>query len=266
VKKFIVSVTLTIVIATCCAFGAKNISKAYFTDTTEKNITDVHIEKITFFDSQRQRIIPAAIYTKKGIEEKLYKGIIIVNHGYGQNNPDSYLQYSYLANQCALNGYYVVSIQHELPQDSLIPDSGIPQIVRKPFWERGSDNVHYVVTELRKSHPYLNVNNSTLIGHSNGGDIIALYGIKFPNTVKNIITLDNRRMALPKLENLRVLSLRSSDQQPDIGVIPSPHEQKLYNISIIALRDTPHNSMSDFANDNQRKEILKYVLSFIEDN
>lgn len=263
-KSFLFAVLITIFAFNHASFAAKNQRIISETDTTEHIVSDIQLEKVVFFDTLRQRTIPIAIYTKKGIVEKLYKGIIIINHGYGQNNPNSYLAYSYLTDHFASKGYYVVSIQHELPHDSIIPSSGNLQVLRKPFWERGSDNIHYIISELQKSHQHLNYKNTTLIGHSNGGDIIAYYCTKYPNTVKSIVTLDNRRMALPKSENLRVLSLRSSDQLPDIGVLPSSAEQERYRISIITLPNTPHNSMSDSADDTQRKEIIYYISSFLE--
>jgi hypothetical protein len=152
-----------------------------------------------------------------------------------------------------------------LASDSLLPLTGIPQIVRRPFWDRGADNILFVINELKKSNPDLDFENITLIGHSNGGDMTALFPQKYPNIVKKIITLDNRRMAFPKAKGLKVYSLRSSDQPADEGVLPSAEDQKKFGMTIVKLPNTIHNNMDDNANEIQRTEIRNYILSFLKD-
>ncbi|MBK7227195.1 MAG: hypothetical protein IPH96_17950 [Saprospiraceae bacterium] len=93
------------------------------------------------------------------------------------------MAYTYLTEYLAAKGFFVVSIQHELATDSLLPLKGNPQIVRRPFWARGADNILFVINELKRTNPDLDFNHISLIGHSNGGDMTAL----FPR--KNIRTL-----------------------------------------------------------------------------
>ena len=52
---------------------------------------------------------------------------------YGQNKGGNNLAYSYLTQISSQKDYFVASIHHELTTDSLIPTTGIPQIVRRPF-------------------------------------------------------------------------------------------------------------------------------------
>lgn len=217
------------------------------------------LDTLTLFDQSRNREIPIALY-KPGIDSP---EIVIFSHGYGYNKGGNYLAYSYLTEYLASKGYFVASIQHELPTDSLIPSTGIPQIVRRPFWERGADNILFVINELKKSNPELDFKHITLIGHSNGADMTALFSQKYSGVIYKIITLDNRRMALPGTTNPKVYSLRSSDQPADQGVIPSAGEQKKYGITIIKLSNTIHNNMDNKANKKQRKEITNYVLTFL---
>ncbi len=112
--------------------------------------------------------------------------------------------YSYLAEFLASKGYFIVSIQHELSKDGLMPLSGIPQIERKPFWERGADNILFTIKKLKKTNPELDFNHITLIGHSNGEGMIALFPNKHPGIVDRIITLDNRRVPLPRTDKIKV--------------------------------------------------------------
>ncbi len=226
---------------------------------------EIRLDTLKLYDQARQREIPIAIYQPKSIKKIKNQGVIIFSHGYGQNKGGDYLAYSYLNEFLASKGYFVASIQHELSTDSLLPLTGNPQIVRRPFWERGTDNILFVINELKKTNPELDFKHITLIGHSNGGDMTALFPQKYPNIVDKIITLDNRRMALPRMKAPKVYSLRSSDQPADEGVLPTDEETKKFGMKIIKLPNTIHNDMDDNANEEQRKEIRKYVLSFLQD-
>jgi predicted esterase len=223
------------------------------------------LDTTVLLDKIRNRSIPIATYTPDSKAQNSRTKIVIFNHGYGQNKGGDYLAYSYLTAYLAQKGYFVVSIQHELPNDSLLPLTGIPQIVRRPFWDRGADNILFVINELKKTNPYLDFNHLALIGHSNGGDMVALFPQKYPNIVAKIITLDNRRMALPRTTKPQIYSLRSSDQQADVGVLPTADEEKKWGISIIKLPNTSHNDMDDHANTEQRKEINNYILNFLRE-
>lgn len=224
--------------------------------------SNVLLNTVTLFDSARSRPIPLAIY-QPSIRPKKQQ-VVVVSHGYGQNKGGDYLAYSYLTEFLAGKGYFVASIQHELPTDSLIPSAGIPQIVRRPFWERGADNILFVINELKRQYPTLDFRHINLIGHSNGGDMTALFPQKYPGIVDKIITLDNRRMALPRTASPHVYSLRSSDQPADEGVLPTAEEQKQFGIKIITLPNTIHNDMDNSANAEQRKEINQYILTFLK--
>lgn len=242
---------------------------SFFTDLSkpiafklERNFSP---DKLKWYDQARKREIPIAIYQSKTVKKTPKQRLVIFSHSYGQNRGGDYLMYSYLTEFLASKGFFVVSIQHELATDSLIPSTGKPQIVRRPFWERGADNILFVINELQKTHPELDYHQITLIGHSNGGDMTALFPQKYPNIVHKIITLDNRRMALPRTAKPQVYSLRSSDQPADEGVLPTEEERKKIGARIITLANTKHNDMDDDATDEQRKEIQNYLLSFLND-
>lgn len=218
-------------------------------------------DTFTLLDVSRNRAIPVALYKPTAKHPE----VVIISHGYGQNRGGDYLTYSYLTDFLASKGYFVVSIQHELPTDSLMQVTGIPQVVRRSFWERGAINILFVINELKKSNPDLNFKHITLIGHSNGGDMTALFPQKYPGLVDKIITLDNRRMASPRTTVPKVYSLRSRDQPADEGVLPTFEEQQTYGMTIIKLPNTIHNDMDDGADSAQRKEIQDYVLGFLRE-
>jgi predicted peptidase len=240
-------------LTSCSIFGKIDQDKSHF---------KFSLDTLKLYDQSRQREIPIAIY-KPTSKVSGKQRLVIFSHGYGQNKGGDYLAYSYLTEFLVTKGFFVVSIQHELATDSLLPLTGNLQIVRRPFWELGADNILFVINELKKTNPHLDFKHITLIGHSNGGDMTALFPQKYPNTVERIISLDNRRMQLPKTKNVKVYSLRSSDQPADEGVLPTEDEVKKYKMKILKLENTIHNEMDDKANNEQRKEIQEYVLSFI---
>jgi hypothetical protein len=255
--------TLLCVLLTSVYFFSPAISQS---QTSARN-SAVKLDTVTLFDSTRNRLIPVALYSlKTNNRQKLGKQkLVIFSHGYGANKGGDYLAYSYITEKVALEGYFVASIQHELPTDDLMPLTGVPQVVRRPFWDRGVVNILFVLNVLKKSHPTLDYEHCVLMGHSNGGDMTALFTEKYPLLVDKIITLDNRRMALPRTRNPRIYSIRSTDQPADDGVLPTDEEQKKFRITIVKLPNTIHNDMDNNANTAQRKEINGYITQFLKE-
>jgi len=219
-----------------------------------------------YFDSSRNRKIPVEFYYTNNTQNCSNTKIVIFSHGYSGNQPNAYKEYSYLTNALAENGYFVVSIQHELSTDELLDFKGVPQIVRRPNWERGAENIKFVIENLKKDFPKLNYRKLTLAGHSNGGDMSVLFTEKNPEKVWKLITLDQRRYAFPRVSKPKIYSLRSSDQPADEGVLPTEDEQKKFGITIIKLPNTIHNDMDNDGTAEQKKEIVDYFLKFLKEN
>jgi pimeloyl-ACP methyl ester carboxylesterase len=224
----------------------------------------VRLDSVRWLDEARNRVIPVAFYAPEADRKIKRQPLVIFSHGYGANEGRANLDYSYLTNYLASQGYFVASIQHELPTDSLLPMTGKPQIVRRSNWERGTANILFVLNELKRTNPQLDYKQVILIGHSNGGDMTALFAHKYPGLVNKVITLDNRRMALPRTKKPQIYSLRSSDQPADEGVLPTEDEQKKLGMIIIKLPDTIHNHMDNDANERQRQEITGYISRFLK--
>lgn len=157
----------------------------------------------------------------------------------------------------------MASIQHELPTDEPIATTGKLAETRRPNWERGVENILFVIKELKRTRPELDYKDLLLVGHSNGGDIAMLFAQKYPQRVRKVVTLDNRRMALPRARKPQILSIRSSDQAADDGVLPTTAERERFGIRIVKLNNTAHNDMWDGATKNQKQEINKIISSFL---
>jgi len=210
-------------------------------------------------DAARQRAIPLVTYAPISAPPRLKLKVALLNHGYGGTND----AYSFVAKNLVAHGYYVVSLQQDLSTDAPMPTTGTPAVVRRPYWERGVQNLRYVLQELRHTHPEFDYRHLLLMGHSNGGDMVALFAKKYPRLVDRVISFDNRRMPLPRAHQPRVLSLRSSDQPADAGVLPTSAEQAKFGMTIVQLPATVHNDMWDGATAAQQQEMNALISKFL---
>ena len=216
---------------------------------------------VRLYDYQRERIVPVAVYEPKHINKRT--SVVIFNHGYGQNATDSYLTYSCLTKQLAEKGYYVISIQHELPDDAPLAMAGEFMKTRISNWERGVENIMFVIEKFMRLKPELNWNNLSLIGHSNGGDMAMLLATKHPQIAKKVISLDHRRMIMPRCDTPRIYTLRGSDYDADKDVIPTIEEQEKHCITVIKLDEIKHSDMDDKGTREQHNTILHYLYKFL---
>jgi predicted esterase len=240
-------------------------SNTLFCQTIDSVSYSVKKERFEYFDSVRSRKIPVEIYKPKTNQLIVNQKVVILSHGYGFNRGDSYLGYSFIGLFLASKGYFVVSIQHEQKGDDSLAMKGNLQELRKPNWLKGVQNIKFVLNQIQKDYLNLNANQIILIGHSNGGDMSMLFTQMYPELVHKVISLDNRRVSLPRISYPCVYSIRSSDQLPDEGVLPTFEEQCLYNITVVQLPNTLHNDMANNATQNQRVEILDLISKFIEE-
>lgn len=214
---------------------------------------------LNLFDSNRSRSVPVSLYFETDLNNS-YKQCVIISNGYGVKNTE----YTFIAKKLAKLGYFVVSIQHDLPTDEPLARTGNIFTLRKPVWERGMENILFVISELKTKYTHLDFNKLIIIGHSNGGDISMLFCTKYPDLVTAAITLDNLRMPIPKLKHPRILSLRATDTKPDNRVIPSDEEQKEYEIKVVKLKSGEHNDLCDFGNFELKQSILDELEKFIQ--
>ncbi|MGI4885517.1 MAG: serine aminopeptidase domain-containing protein [Janthinobacterium lividum] len=221
---------------------------------------DMRTDSLALFDAARQRAVPVALYFPSGWGPKMRLKAAIISHGYGGHNT----AYAFIARNLVAHGYFVASVQHELPTDAPLPTAGPPQVVRRPNWERGVQNILFVRQELQKKYPRVDFGRLLLVGHSNGGDVAMLFAREHPALVRRVVSLDNRRMPFPRARRPRVLSLRSNDQVADSGVVPTPAEQRRFGCTVVQLPATLHNDMWDGATPAQQQEINALIARFLE--
>ena len=251
--KNLLLIVLSILLIQCVS-NPKNSSKPNLNSKYK-------VDTVTWIDKNRNRAIPIAIYQPKEIKQSNHIPIIF-SHGYGENQGGDYLKYAYLTEFLASKGYFVVSIQHELPTDELLAMTGKLQETRKPNWERGAENIYFALNQMKKKYPSLDYNKLSLIGHSNGGDMSVLFAHLYPELVEKIISMDNRRMKLPRTAKPKVFTLRSNDYPADDGVLPTSEEIKKFDITV-QFTNINHSNMDSDATEEERKYINSKILDYL---
>lgn len=215
------------------------------------------------YDSARNRPIPIAVYQPQKLGE--HTKVIIFNHGYdGNKNSQSNKSYSCLTVPLSHKGYYIISIQHELSNDASLAMEGIFMETRMPNWKQGVENILFTIHEFKKLKPELDWNNVIMMGHSNGGDMTMLFATQYPDLISKAISLDHRRMIMPRTEQPCIYTLRGSDYDADEGVIPTPEEQARFHITVVRLKDINHSDMGNKGTEDQHRVMLDYIYDYLE--
>jgi pimeloyl-ACP methyl ester carboxylesterase len=135
---------------------------------------------------------------------------------------------------------------------------------RMENWHRGVVTLKFLVNELAAKYAEYDFSKLTLFGHSNGGDISALYAAMYPDEVRVVITLDHRRMLLPRNKNIRVLTLRASDYPADADVLLSDKELDEFPVTQIRIEKSRHNGMYDGGPNWLVKRMSKEIAKFMK--
>lgn len=144
-----------------------------------------------------------------------------------------------------------------------MPNTGHLLRDRSPTWERGAANLRFASEALASRMPEYRWEQPILMGHSTGGDISALLATQSPRFVSALVTLDHRRMALPRDAAIRVLSIRGSDFDADPGVLPSPAERAALGHCIFNLPNAKHNDMNDAGPAALKSQLASTVVEFV---
>lgn len=219
-------------------------------------------DTLTLLDTARQRSIPIALYHRADAPLDGLP-VILFSHGYNENKPGTYLLYRWLLDALVKDGYVVVSVQHELPDDEPLAMKGDIRAARMPSWQRGVANLEHVLRHLHRSCPQLSFDRLTVMGHSQGGDISVLFATTHPEVVQKLITLDNLRLALPRTVHPHVYSLRSNDQPADPGVLPTDEEAADHHIAVVRSADIGHNDMGNRGTPEQQMWVLGLVRGWL---
>ena len=226
-------------------------------------------ETLTFIDTSRgNRPVPVHVAIRRDKEMQADAGMItlpvaVLNHGNTVKNTE----YSFLANVFAARGYMALSPQHDLPGDPpMVTKPGELYVGRLPQMQRGVDNIHFALGEMKKLQPNADYAKVTMVGHSLGGDISMLFAKEHPDHIKKVVTLDNLRVPFITDGKFKILSFRSKDTQfkPDPGVVPDAEQCEKAGITVV---DTgfQHNDMRDTGPDTAKASIQSMLDKFLSD-
>ncbi len=223
----------------------------------------VRESSLMLYDGMRQRSVPVELYVPTPSHRCMAARacpVALVSPGYG----GSHKGYAFIAEELNRLGYLVVGIQHQLPSDPPLATAGDLFEGRSPVWEQGAANLRFVHHELSRSYPGFDWQHVVLVGHSNGGDIAAWLLRNPPAWAVALVTLDHRRVPLPRGASPRVLSIRAGDFKADPGVLPAPEEQRVSRACIVTLGYARHNDMHDGGGAELKHDITRLVAAFLE--
>jgi alpha/beta hydrolase fold len=252
---------LTILFSLCAL-----VAVAYFTASKWA----IRHETVMFNDASRgNRPVEVDIAVRRDKEMQANAGMIelpvaILNHANTVKNTE----YSFLANAFAARGYLAISPQHDLPTDPpMVTKAGELYVGRLAQIQRGADNIHFAMGEMKKLQPNADYRHLTMVGHSMGGDITMYFAKQYPEEIKKVVTLDNLRVPFITDGKFKILSFRSKDTQfkPDPGVVPDAELCEKAGITVV---DTgfQHNDMRDTGPDAAKSSIEGMLNKFIEDD
>jgi len=185
--------------------------------------------------------------------------VAVLSSGYGV----AFDKYSFISVILNKAGYLVVAIQHELPGDPALAVAGNLYTERSENWKRGAETVKFVRSKLQSEFSDFDFNRLTLVGHSNGGDISSWLINEGVDFVETLITLDHRRVPLPRGEVPNVFSIRGSDYPADEAVLYTDREKTMLNACIVQIANSKHNEMTDFGPDWLKTSITNALLGFL---
>ena len=241
------------------------LTVAYFTASKWA----IRHETIVFRDPARgDRLVPVSVAVRRDKEMQADAGLIklpvaILNHG----NTVKHTEYSFLANAFAARGYLVLSPQHDLPTDPpMVTKVGELYVGRLPQIQRGVDNIHFTIHEMKKVQTNADYDKVTMVGHSMGGDITMYFARQYPDEIKNVVTLDNLRVPFLTDGKFKILSFRSKDThfKPDPGVVPDDGQCEQAGITVVNT-GFQHNDMRDTGPDAAKSSIQSMLDKFLED-
>lgn len=105
--------------------------------------------------------------------------------------------------------------------------------------------------------------NLLLVGHSLGGDSSAQFAADNPSRVSTLISLDNRRVALPRSTGIHVLTIRATDTTADRGVLPNKEERGRYGTCVVHIEGSRHRDMQDAGSEQLKAKIVSAIDTFL---
>lgn len=217
---------------------------------------------LSVFDQSRDRHIPVTVSkptNSASCTQKNQCPVAIISAGYGIKHTE----YQFIETLLNKNGFLTITVGHELPNDPPLSVSGDLYQTRSENWQRGAQTLRFVKSHYANKYTHYNFNALTLIGHSNGGDISSWLANENVDYIERVITIDHRRVPLPRNPNIKVLSIRGSDFPADKGVLYSESETQQLPVCVVKIAKSRHNDMYDGGPKWLKQAINAHITQFL---
>lgn len=185
--------------------------------------------------------------------------VAILSPGYGFGGQD----YGFITRQLNEMGYLVAAFGPEIPGGTKLDPGRDRRVQIVALARHGADRIRDTLAEIQTGQPQFAWQSVLLVGHSLGGDSSALFASEYPGRVSALITLDNRRIALPRSAAVGVLSIRAGDTVADPGVLPAEDELKTSGICLVTLAKARHDEMHDGGRAQVKANISRAIGQFL---
>lgn len=220
-------------------------------------------QSMVIVDSTRDRSIPIEVVLPQNSDRCTTTeqcNVAFISAG----NRVPFTKYSFVGEMLNDRGYMTIYVDHELPSDPPLSKTGDLYKTRIENWTRGAQTLNVLQHELASRFPAYDFNKLTLVGHSNGGDISTWLSNENKNYVSQLITLDHKRVTLPKSESIRVLSIRATEYPTKEGVLPTESEQKQYGSCVVEIPDSKHMDLSDYGSNLAKQSTNDIMIGFLD--
>lgn len=185
--------------------------------------------------------------------------VALLAPGYGLGGND----YSFITRQLNELRYLVVVFGPELTGNIRFDPNGDQQAQRASLARLGAQNIRLALDQIGPRYPQYDWRHVAAVGHSLGGDSLALLAREEASPVAALVTLDNRRVELPRSSSIKILSIRADDTVADEGVLPTDDEAKRYGICLIRIGGSRHNDMQDEGSPLLKSKISHAIGMFL---
>jgi pimeloyl-ACP methyl ester carboxylesterase len=184
--------------------------------------------------------------------------VAFLSPGYGLSGSD----YSFVTNYLNGMGYLVVALQDSAGGVELDRNAPVSKQVQA-MARVASQSISTVIDETAVRYPQFDWHHLLLVGHSLGGDSSAQFAADNPNRISSLISLDSRRVALPRSAGIHVLTMRASDTTADPGVLPNEEERSRYGTCVVRIEGSRHNDMQDAGSEQLKARITSAIDTFL---
>ena len=184
--------------------------------------------------------------------------VAIFSPGYGFSGAE----YAFVTQQLNGMGYLVVALHDSAGGATLDRNAPIPQQIQA-MARASSQSMAAMIDATAARYPQFDWRRLLLVGHSLGGDSSAQFAADYPQRVSALISLDSRRVALPRAADIRVLTIRASDTAADPGVLPNDDERRRYASCVVRIEGARHDDMHDGGSEQLKARMRSAIATFL---